>query len=92
MIYSRLDMFVTIQHHNILRANLEADDGAILGLPLIESMTYGQSPGGFDELLVLRMVKTYLRKPFTFGTWLMLPMKGIVDGPGGKFRGRQLAR
>lgn len=39
-IYLRLNMFVTIQYYNILRADLETDDGAILGLPLIKPMVY----------------------------------------------------
>jgi hypothetical protein len=38
------------------------------------------------------MTDAYLRKAFTRGTWLMFPIKGSVGGPGGKFRGRQLAR
>jgi hypothetical protein len=34
----------------------------------------------------------YFKKPFNLGTWLMFPIKGSVRGPGGKFRGRQLAK
>jgi hypothetical protein len=38
-----------------------------------------------------KMTKVYFRKALTLGTWLMLPMNGSVLGPGGNFRGRQLA-
>ncbi len=34
----------------------------------------------------------YFRKALALGTWLILPMKGIVGGPGGKLSGRRLAK
>lgn len=33
-----------------------------------------------------------LRKALARGTWVIFPIKGTVGGPGGKLRGRQLAR
>lgn len=82
-------MLIAIQDNYILRAHLQADNRAILGLHLLKS----------GDLLLrilgarLRdVMATYFRKAFAWGTWVRFPRKGTVGGPGGKFRGRRLAR
>ena len=86
----RPDVFVAIEDDDVLGAEFQADDGAVLGAELVEPEVVDAimaGPKGIGE-----GIDTYFKKALALGTWPMFPMQGIVGGPGGKFLGRRLAR